>query len=128
MILDTAFLIDLLRNNQDAVQKAHELEQQGSPLSTTTITVFELWRGFSALKPEKMEKACAMLDRLRIYPLDIRTAKRGGRIAHVLATTGQGIDPEDAMIAGIALENHEEVLTKNTKHFSRIPQIIINSY
>jgi predicted nucleic acid-binding protein len=32
------------------------------------------------------------------------------------------------MIAGIALENGEEVLTRNIKHFERIPGISIVTY
>ncbi len=38
------------------------------------------------------------------------------------------IDPEDAMIAGIALHNSEVVLTKNVEHFSRIRDLKIETY
>ncbi len=38
------------------------------------------------------------------------------------------IDPEDAMIAGIALINNESVLTKNVEHFSRIRDLKIETY
>lgn len=38
------------------------------------------------------------------------------------------IDPEDAMIAGIALINDESVLTKNVEHFSRIRDLKIETY
>lgn len=38
------------------------------------------------------------------------------------------IDPEDAMIAGIALINNETVLTKNVEHFSRIRDLKIETY
>ncbi len=129
MILDTTFLIDLLRNEPMAVRKANELERQSTSLTTTTVTVFELWRGFNALKnPEKIERACEMLDQLTIYPLDIQSAKRAGSLAHDLDKIGQEVDPEDACIAGIALEKHEEVLTRNVKHFSRIPRLIVHNY
>lgn len=128
MILDTTFLIDVLRNDPEAVQKARELEQIGTRLAVTSITVFELWRGFSALQQEKMEKACAMLDRLRMHNLDIPSAKQAGRVSYELERKGQEIDPEDAMIAGIALEKREEILTRNIKHFSRISQLVVSKY
>lgn len=38
------------------------------------------------------------------------------------------IDPEDAMIAGIALINDESVLTRNVEHFSRIRDLKIETY
>lgn len=118
-----------MRNELVAVRKARELEQQSASLATTTVTVFELWRGFNALKnPEKIERACEMLDQLTIYPLDIQSAKRAGSLAHELDRMGQEVDPEDACIAGIALEKHEEVLTRNIKHFNRIPRLIVHNY
>lgn len=38
------------------------------------------------------------------------------------------IDPEDAMIAGIALLSNETILTKNVEHFSRIRNLKIETY
>ncbi len=38
------------------------------------------------------------------------------------------IDPEDTLIAGIALINNETVLTKNVEHFSRIRDLKIETY
>lgn len=126
MILDTTFLIDLLKNDPAAVKKARELERGKTSLATTAITVFELWRGFSALQEKKMERACRMLDSLKVYPFDEIAARRGGRIAHALDRAGQTIDPEDAMIAGTAMEKREEILTRNVAHFKRIPNLAVN--
>lgn len=129
MILDTTFLIDLLCNEVAAVKKAEDLERQGVQLATTTINVFELWRGFNALKnPEKISNACEMLDQFKIYPLEAHCAKIAGKVAEALDRLGQEIDPEDAMIAGIALEKQEEILTRNTRHFSRIPRLPVHGY
>ena len=129
MILDTTFFIDLLRNDPLAIKKATELEKKNIPLAATTVTVFELWRGFSKLKnPEKIERACEMLDQLTIYSLDIQSAKTAGEIAHNLDRLGQVIDPEDSLIAGIAVEKHEEILTRNIRHFNRIPHLLVSDY
>ena len=32
------------------------------------------------------------------------------------------------MIAGIAIENHETILTRNRKHFLGIPELKVESY
>lgn len=128
MILDTSFLIDFLENEDNAVLKGQEMEREEVALATTTVSLFELWRGFHELNRADMEKACALLDRIRIYPLDATHAKIGGRIAQALDAQGQSIDPEDAMIAGIALEQKETILTRNTKHFGKIPNLSVETY
>lgn len=57
MIVDTTFLIDLLRNSPKAVRKASELDLKEKAIYTTTITVFELWQGVLDLKnKEKIDK------------------------------------------------------------------------
>jgi len=43
--LDTTFLIDLLRELPDAVQKAKQLKEAGSDVCTTSISAFELYIG-----------------------------------------------------------------------------------
>ena len=38
------------------------------------------------------------------------------------------IDPEDAMIAGIARTNKQRIITRNVKHFSDIEGVEIENY
>ena len=38
------------------------------------------------------------------------------------------IDPEDAMLAGIAAENHQPLLTRNRRDFSGITDLKVESY
>jgi predicted nucleic acid-binding protein len=38
------------------------------------------------------------------------------------------IDPEDSMIAAIALVNGETLLTKNAERFSRVPDLKVEQY
>ena len=128
MILDTTFFIDLLRNYPPAIRKAQSLILQGTPLLTTTVTVFELWRGYGTLEHKKIEKAAEMLDQLLIYPLDVPSAKTAGRISRTLLEKGQMIEPEDTLIAGITLEKNEILLTQNTNHFQRIPNLKLETY
>ena len=41
---------------------------------------------------------------------------------------GEKIEPEDAMIAGIALENDQPVLTRNTRDFLGIEKLKVETY
>jgi len=42
MILDTTFLIDLMKSKAEAVQKLKQLEQRGKTLYITAPTIYEL--------------------------------------------------------------------------------------
>lgn len=128
MILDTSFIIDFLRNNPPAVAKFQELYRRGVPITTTSINIFELYRGFNATQNVRVIKAYSFLDNISIYLLDISSAKRAGSIAEQLDRNGEPIEPEDAMISAIALEHSEQILTKNVKHFSRVENLVVETY
>lgn len=129
MIADTTFLIDLLKNRPEAVRKAVELDIKKESVFTTTITVFELWQGVLDLQSkEALDKIHILLDSLGLVSFDLESAKFGGLIHAKLRREGQSIDPEDSMIAGICLKTNQTLLTKNTKHFSRIRELKIESY
>ena len=129
MILDTCFIIDLLNNQEDAVQKSEELDQQNISLFTTAVTVFEIWQGVSDIKnKEKLEKINTLLESIGLLNLDKESAKIGGKIHSELYDQGIPIQPEDSMIAGISLKHGKKILTRNTKHFSRIKRIEIEAY
>ncbi len=128
MILDTSFIVDFLRNNPSAVAKFQELYQKDVPLTTTCVNIFELCRGFNSAQNMRVIKSYAFLDNISIYLLDVPSAKRAGRIAEQLDRKGEPIEPEDAMIAAIALEHTESILTKNVKHFSRVEGLVVETY
>ena len=53
---------------------------------------------------------------------------RAGEVDARLLREGAPIDPEDAMIAGIALALGDVVLTRNVRHFSRITGLRVEGY
>ena|SRR3989344_3930764 len=125
MILDTSFIIDLLRNNKAAIEKAKVIEQS-EIIMTTTISIFELCQGIETKKEhEKMEKFVQGLISLE---LGMREAKIAGQISRELRTRGKMINSTDCLIAGIALSHHETVLTRDVSHFSKIPNLKVETY
>jgi tRNA(fMet)-specific endonuclease VapC len=130
MLLDTTFLIDLMVGDQKAVAKARELEKEGIPIALGTPSVFELWSGISqSRKPEDQKrKIKELLTAFIQYHLDTESAVVGGSVYGALAARGETIDPEDAMLAGIAKVHHEKILTRNVKHFSKIEESIVETY
>lgn len=128
MICDTTFLIDLMRNVPAAAEKARQLTRQKTKIAVTAITVFEIQRGMGHASEEKRKKLNQALDGLATLVLDRPGATRAAQIDAQLKDKGLEIEPEDCMIAGIALEHGESILTRNVKHFSRVPGIQVESY
>jgi len=129
MIFDTTFLVDLLRGNPEATTKISEIEKKNETVATTTVSVFEIWQGIPKKATEKqVEETLELFKSINILSLDFDSALEAGEIQRKLKSTGEKIDPEDAMIAGIAKTRKEKVLTRNEKHFRRIKGLEVESY
>lgn len=129
MILETTFALDFLKGNEDAIAKMHSLVEENVSLEIATPTIFELFGGLAQLgKGEKeREKIVSLIKRLTVYSLDEESAKIAGIIDGGLTKNGLTIDPEDCMIAGIAITNNKKVLTRDG-HFERIEGLKIEVY
>jgi tRNA(fMet)-specific endonuclease VapC len=130
LIADTSFIIDIMAKDPAAIRKARALEETGVNIVIGTPTVFELFAGVAqSRKPEEEKsKIITTLSSISQLSLDSPSASAGGLIFGEKMNAGRTIDPEDAMIAGIAKVNAEKVLTRNTKHFSDIEGVIVENY
>lgn len=129
-LLDTTFLIDLMRGKQEAIEKLKQLESEMIPIFVSTPTIFELWTGIMATKKpdDEKQKVIEVISSVNNLELNLESAKAAGEINGILIKKGEMIDPEDCMIAGIAQTNNESILTRNTLHFGRIKGIKIETY
>ncbi|MBN1330386.1 MAG: PIN domain-containing protein [Candidatus Heimdallarchaeota archaeon] len=130
MIADTCFIIDLMRRRINALEKLKLLEEKGERQYITTPTIFELVIGIKiANKPEKeTKKVFSVLKNFAILDLTAESAWIAGMKLGELNIKGQTIDPIDAQIAGIAINQNEVLVTRNVKHFERITKLKIDSY
>lgn len=132
ILLDTTFLIDLLKQRKQAVDKANELSDRDS-LATTYVNVYELMLGVYSLEEidhdKKLRDAEVLMDRLQILKLDKNSAIRSAKIGGSLSLKGSIIGDTDNMIAGIALSNGINIIvTRDRRHFERIKGIKVESY
>jgi predicted nucleic acid-binding protein len=130
LLADTTFLIDLMKADGKALAKAKELEAVSVPVLVGTPSIFELYVGvgLSVRTAEEKEKVLDVLKSLTHLPLDQQAATKAGLIYAQRSREGVEMDPEDAMLAGIAVENHETLLTRNRKHFSGIADLKLEAY
>ncbi|HEV3071367.1 MAG TPA: type II toxin-antitoxin system VapC family toxin [Solirubrobacteraceae bacterium] len=116
-VLDSDVLIDHLRDAGPGRELVDELSAT-SGFRITTVTVFELALGRSyAREPAPadalMAAPCLQLTR--------EAALRGGALLRELRAINAGIEIRDAMQAGICLEVGLPLVTRNVRHFARVP-------
>jgi predicted nucleic acid-binding protein len=117
-VLDTDFMVALLRGSRDAVRAAPKI---ASP-STTIINVFELYYGAEkAMKPARAyQQVNSLLASLEILNLDGNACSKAAHIHASLSRKGKPVGITDALIAGITIIAGETILTRNVEHFSLI--------
>ena len=130
-VVDTTFIIGLLRGDTGTVEKARELDGEGGA-ATTVVNVFEVsygvYRSMSDVD-RRLEEARRVFSNLDVLPLDSRAAVKAAEIAATLDREGRGVDPFDALVAGIALVNGaERIVTRNVAHFERMPGLIVEEH
>jgi len=130
LLVDTTFLIDVMKNDASAIRKAKQLSDSSASILVGTPTVFELYVGvgLSVRSNEEREKVLSILRSLPQMPLDSSSATKAGMIYAQRMKDRMRIDAEDAMLAGIAVQNNEPILTRNKKDFLGIPDLKIETY
>lgn len=128
--LDTSFAIDILRGNEKARKILDSLVSNRESVSITTPSIMELIGGLYSspkLKKEK-EEIMAFVSSLIVLSFDLESSFLAGELELDLIIRGEIIQPEDIMIASIAMGNNETLITRNTKHFGKISGLKIKSY
>jgi tRNA(fMet)-specific endonuclease VapC len=125
---DTSFIIALERHDKGAIQKMQELEGKGEVACTTSVTVAELYRGAYGSKDREkaLKDAQDLLGLFVILSFDYESGRIWGELAHSMKS--DTIGDRDLFIASIALANKQVLITKNKKHFERIPDLQIEGW
>jgi tRNA(fMet)-specific endonuclease VapC len=116
-IADTNVLVDFLRGAGEA--ERIRLELTTGRLCTTAVNAFELWAG--ARGPQQISIIETLLAAVTVLPLDNSSARRAGALRRDLEQGGTTIGMADSLIAGIALEHGAILITRNRKHYQRVP-------
>ena len=97
---------------------------------TTAITLGELLYG--ARKRASSELAERVRDLVRslvaILPFDETAAEYYGSLRADLERVGRRLDEPDLRIAAIALAHDLTVVSANVRHFSRVPQLLVENW
>lgn len=122
-VLDSDILIDHLRDAGPGRELVDELAGT-SGFQITAVSAFELALG-SEYKHDPthadalLAAPCLMLTR--------EAAVRAGSLLRELRAAGAGIDVRDAMQAGICLHAGAPLVTRNIRHFARVPGLEVRA-
>lgn len=130
MILDTSFIIDLLRGDSDATDLLDIVERESKPLKVSSITLLELYEGVvrSETPNQKAERILDVLETKSVVDADRAVMRKAGKISGELVLRGERIDREDCIVAATALLSDEPVVTRNVRHFERVDGLELRSY
>jgi predicted nucleic acid-binding protein len=118
--IDTSLIIDFLAGDQKIISIIKELAQK-EEIKTTTITEYELLKHKTELKRQIAEK---FLSAITVCSFDRASAKKAAQLYEKLSQSGNMINENDLLIAGISLANNEVLLTRDQK-FANIDNVNI---
>jgi tRNA(fMet)-specific endonuclease VapC len=124
IVADSDVLSDALRGRKRARARI-ELELETGRLATTTVTVFELLAG--ARTDRERAKVELLLAALQPLSVDDAAARRAAEVDRLLSAQGERLAPADTLVAGICLARSAILLTKNRRHFERVPGLHLGS-
>jgi len=130
-LLDTNILSELVKKNPNNNLMIRLESIPSASLYTASICVMELRygvlrRGNPSDLWSKIEKS--ILSKVQILNFYYKDALRAAEVLSELHSIGQPVGIEDIMIGSIALSNGLVIVSANTKHFSRIPDLKLENW
>lgn len=126
LCFDSDFLVDYL----DGVPATREFldDHETEAFYVPTVVLFEIYRG--ELDPDRVGLSTlrTALDWADPLPFTERAAGEAATIEVDLKRRGEDIGARDTMIAGVVRDAGGTVVTRNTRHFDRVPDLDVTSY
>lgn len=131
--LDTSFLVDLLRetakgSDGPARQKLASLADAELWVSVHVACELRAGAELSTNPEAEREKIDTLLGGVQIAYPDERFAPAYGRLLAWLRKRGDTVATMDLLIATAAIVDSAPIVTRNTKHFIRVPGLTVIDY
>ena len=129
-LLDTNVLSELIRKSPDRGVMAAVKRLDQSTAFASEVTLFELRYG--AMRRDDAESFWSrllseLIPAVQWLPVDRPVQLRAADLAADLDRRGERIGTEDCWIAATAIEHRLTLVTRNLRHFERIPGLRIES-
>jgi tRNA(fMet)-specific endonuclease VapC len=122
-LIDTDWVASYLNGRADAIQLLNSVAPSGIAISL--ITYGEIYDGiYHGKTPKAAERGfLQFLRTATVLPLNRSIMKRFAQVRGDLRRAGQTIADTDVLIGATALHYQLELVTRNVRHFQRIPQL-----
>jgi predicted nucleic acid-binding protein len=132
--LDTSFLVDLLREERrqkfGPASEYLETLDEDETLAVSVHAVCELMAGacLAGASSGEMQRLTRLCEALVVRCPDEAFALSYGRLLAGLNRAGRGVDAMDLLIATAAVVDGSPLVTRNPRHFSGIPGLVVTGY
>lgn len=124
-LIDSDVLINFLKGEQDAVDTIKRLQVQS--LYISIISVGEILEGLLETKnKKKLISFKKLLKSLNVINIDLTVIEKFASVRKLLRKKGMLIDNFDLLIASTCLAYDLYLVTRNTSHFRRVPDLKMN--
>jgi len=132
--LDTTFLVDILREQRRERFGPASAFLEGLPeddvLGVSVHVVCELMAGVHAAGAPagEVDRISRLCDALVVRYPDERFAAEYGRLLSGIRAAGSSIDTMDLLIATAAVLDRAPLVTRNARHLSKVPGLVVEGY
>ena len=128
-VLDTSFLVDLIRGEEEALDALARIEEEYRDLFTTVVNLLELFRGayLSEKREENISKVMEIVGNLGAIAITWNTYPIYGTLSVALKEKGIAANESDVVIAALTLETDGIIVTRD-QHFRNIPGLEVIGY
>lgn len=125
-VLDTDTVIDAMRGNERVTGRLAKISP--TDVAISVITLSELWYGVlrGGLSEPRLSATQHFVRETKTLPFSRRSAMVHAKLRHAMRT--QPIGPHDMLIAATALAASAVLVTSNTREFSRVPDLQVESW
>ena len=125
ILFDTSALIELERQNREAIALVKGLITSSEEIVISTVTISEVLLGVYFQKAyEKIGEAKKLLSQFKWIPLDENIADVAAQYEALLLNIGNEIEFKDVAIAAtFAATKSDFLITQNKRHFQILPDI-----
>jgi tRNA(fMet)-specific endonuclease VapC len=127
--IDSSALIDLAKNNKNIQELLSNIDDK---IVSTLINYFEIVVGIDMENQKHIQQKIyfdELFNSITLFHLDKSSSEISSNIYWKLKKSGNMLDKFDCMTAGIFLANGvNKIITRNVKHFEKIPGLKVLSY
>jgi predicted nucleic acid-binding protein len=129
-LLDTNILRETTGARPDIAVHRRVTETPKDQLFTSAICMTEMriWTRRSDNPGKRWERVQFCVRNVTVLPFDAEDAKSAGDLIFDLQKRGLPLDGPDALIAATALRHGMTLVTRNTRHFDRVPYLRIENW